>query len=158
MTARLLAWYAGRTPRERTLLAIGGGFVLFALFYVISVPVTDALASAKARHADAVIALGETERRVAAIKGLQAGHAVSLAAPLDSEIRARADAAGFALSNVTPQGSDRVQIAITSARPGALLGWIADLEQSGLLVDTLGTTDNGDRTVAVTMTLRARGV
>jgi general secretion pathway protein M len=50
-----------------------------------------------------------------------------------------------------------VQIAIASARPGALIGWIADLEASGILVDRLGTTDNGDRTVAVQMTLKAQG-
>ena len=53
---------------------------------------------------------------------------------------------------------DRVQIAITSARPGALLGWIADLERAGILVDTLAVTNNGDQTVAVQMTLKARGI
>jgi len=47
--------------------------------------------------------------------------------------------------------------AYASARPGALIGWIADLEASGILVDRLGTTDNGDRTVAVQMTLKAQG-
>jgi hypothetical protein len=54
-------------------------------------------------------------------------------------------------------GSDLFSGAFASARPGALIGWIADLEASGMLVDRLGTTDNGDRTVAVQMTLKAQG-
>lgn len=157
MTESFLVWYRGRTPRERLLVAVGGAFVLFGLLYLVSVPVTDALAAAKVRHADAVIALGETQVRVDAIKAAQAKHAAPLDAPLDTLIRTRADAAGFALTNVAAQGGDRVQITIASARPGALLAWIAELEQSGVLVDTLGTTDNGDRTVAATMTLKAQG-
>ena len=156
MTAQFLAWYAARTPRERLTILIGGVVVVFGLLYLVAVPVTDALASAKARHANAVIALGETERRVEAIKRMASGPAV-LDAPLDSLIRTRADAAGFALTDVTPQGANGVRISIATARPGALLAWIAELEQSGILVDTLGTTDNGDKTVAVTLTLKEQG-
>lgn len=157
MTARLLVWYGERAPRERLLLLIAAVLAVVALFFLISVPVTDALAAAKSRHADAVLALGETQARVDAIKAAQTGRMPAPDAPLDTLIRTRADAAGFALTNVSLQGSDRVQISIASARPGALLAWIADLEQAGLLVDTLGTTDNGDHTVAVTMLLKSQG-
>ena len=83
--------------------------------------------------------------------------AAPLGGPLETTVRMRANDAGFALTSVVPQGGDRVQITIASARPGALIGWIADLEASGILVDRLGTTDNGDRTVAVQMTLKAQG-
>jgi general secretion pathway protein M len=38
-----------------------------------------------------------------------------------------------------------------------LTGWVAELEATGILVEQLTTTDNGDRTVAAQMTLRARG-
>ena len=55
------------------------------------------------------------------------------------------------------RGKNGVQIAIASARPGALFGWIARLESAGILVDSLSTTDNGDKTVSVQMTLKARG-
>lgn len=156
MMQRLLVWYTGRTPRERVLILVAVVLAVVALFFLVSVPVTDALAAARSRHADAVLALGETRARVDAIKAAQGTRAVPLDSPLDAVIRGRADAAGFALTNVAPQGSDRVQITIASARPGALLAWIAELESAGLLVDTLGTTDNGDNTVAVTMTLRSQ--
>jgi len=157
MTEQLLVWYRARTQREQYMVLGGGIAVILAFCYFLIVPLSDALASAKARHADAVISLGETQVRIDAVKDMQASRAAPLDAPLEAMIRARANDAGFALTSVTPQGSDRVQIAIASARPGALIGWIAGLESSGVLIDRLGTTDNGDRTVAVQMTLKAQG-
>lgn len=157
MTEQLLTWFRARTQREQYMVAGGAIAVVLAFLYFLIVPLSDALASAKARHADAVIALGETQARVDAVKALQAERAAPLDAPLESVIRTRANDAGFALTNVTPQGSDHVQLAIASARPGALIGWIAGLEASGILVDRLATTDNGDRTVSVQMTVKAQG-
>ena len=157
MTAQILIWYRARTQREQYMVLGAGVAIILAIAYFLIVPLGDALASAKARHADAVIALGETQVRVDAVKELQADRAAPLDTTLESLIRARANDAGFALTNVTPQGGDRVQIMIASARPGALIGWIADLESAGVLIDRLGTTDNGDRTVAVQMTLKAQG-
>jgi general secretion pathway protein M len=157
MTERLLLWYRARSRREQYLLLAGGAMAVLALGYFLVVPLGDALESAKTRHADAVIRLGETQARIDAVKAAQADRAAPLGGPLETTVRMRANDAGFALTSVVPQGGDRVQIAIASARPGALIGWIADLEASGILVDRLGTTDNGDRTVAVQMTLKAQG-
>lgn len=157
MTERLLLWYRARSRREQYLLLAGAAMAVLALGYFLVVPLGDALESAKTRHGDAVIRLGETQARVDAVKAAQADRAAPLAGPLEAMVRTRANDAGFALASVVPQGGDRVQITIASARPGALIGWIADLEASGMLVDRLGTTDNGDRTVAVQMTLKAQG-
>lgn len=157
MTEEFLTWFRARTQREQNMVVGGAIAVVLAFAYFLIVPLSDALASAKARHADAVIALGDTQARVDAVKALQAERAAPLDAPLESVIRMRANDAGFALTNVTPQGSDHVQLAIASARPGALIGWIAGLEASGILVDRLATTDNGDRTVSVQMTVKAQG-
>ena len=157
MIATILPWLRARTRREQYMVAGGAIAVVLAVAYFLIVPLSDALASAKARHADAVIALGETQARVDAVKALQAERAGPLDAPLESVLRTRANDAGFALTNVTPQGSDHVLLTIASARPGALIGWVAGLEASGILVDRLATTDNGDRTVAVQMTVKAQG-
>ena len=43
--------------------------------------------------------------------------------------------AGFTLDRVQAQGRDRVDITIATARPTALLGWIAALEGQGIAVD-----------------------
>lgn len=163
MTGRMLLWYKALTARERYLVLAAGVFAVLTLGYLLVVPLDDALASAKARHADAVIALGETQARVDAVKvvkaaqAAQAGRAARPDVPLESVIRARANDAGFALASVVPQGQDRVQIAIAAARPGALTGWLADLEAGGIIVDRLETTDNGDRSVAAHVTLKAQG-
>lgn len=160
MTGRMLLWYKALTARERYLVLAAGVFAVLTLCYLLVVPLDDALASAKARHADAVIALGETQARVDAVKvvkAAQAGRAARPDVPLESVIRARANDAGFALASVVPQGQDRVQIAIAAARPGALTGWLADLEAGGIIVDRLETTDNGDRSVAAHVTLKAQG-
>lgn len=157
MTERLLLWYRARTQREQYLVLAAGVIAVLVLCYFLVVPLGDALDSAKARHADAVISLDETQVRVDAVKAAQMQRVAPLDAPLESVIRARANDAGFALASVTPQGSDRVQIAIAAARPGALVGWIAELEAAGILVDRLTTTDTGDHGVAVQMTLKAKG-
>lgn len=157
MTERLLLWYRALTQREQYLVLTGGAVALLALGYFLVVPLSDALNSAKARHADAVIALGETQARVDAVKAAQTQRAAPLDGPLESVIRARANDAGFALAAVTPQGSDRVQIAIATAKPGALVAWIAQLEAAGILVDRLATTDTGDHAVTAQMTLKAKG-
>lgn len=156
MTAQLPAWFRARTRREQYLLLAGAAAVVLALCYFLVVPLGDALDAAKARQADAVIALGETQARVDAVKSATASRAAPLDAPLDAAIRARADDAGFALASVVPQG-DRVQISIASARPGALVGWLGELEASGILVDRLTTSDNGDHTLSAQVTLKARG-
>lgn len=158
MTAeRLRAWFDGRSLREKRLvLAMAALAVLVLVWTAVLLPIGDGLAAARDRQAAAVLLLAQTEARVAALKALERDPPPALGAPLDGVIRARADAAGFALASVTAQGPDRIQIAIASARPGALTAWIAGLEDDGILIDTLNMTDNGDRTVSVQMSLKTR--
>ena len=157
MTERLLLWYRARTQREQRLVMAGWVIAVLAIVYLFIVPLNDILESERGRHATDVIALGETQLRIDAVKAAEADRVAPLDAPLETLIRSRANDAGFALAAVTAQGNDRVAISIASARPGALTRWVADLEASGILVEQLTTTDNGDRTVGAQMTLRARG-
>lgn len=158
MIERALAWFGGRSLREKRLLVVAAALALLTIVWGgIIRPVGDALSSARERHGDAVIRLAETEARLRAVERLQRDPPGALAGPLDATIRDSANQAGFPLASVQPQGQDRVDITIGAARPGALFGWIAGLERSGLLVDSLAITDNGDRTVSTRMTLRARG-
>ena len=156
MIERLILWFGARSKREQYLV-LGAAVLAVLTFGYGAIASGDALAAAKSRHGDAVIALGETQARVDAVKAAQTGRAAPLDAPLEAVVRARANEAGFALTSVAPQGTDRVAVAIASARPGALIAWVADLEAAGVLVDRLATTDNGDHTVAVQMTLTAQG-
>jgi len=158
MIERLRLWFAARSRREQYLLVVM--VVLAAVTFVwagIIRPVTDGLSSARERHADAVIRLAETQMRVKEVEGLLRNRPAALEAQLDSVIRDRANEAGFALASVSLDGPNRVQITIATARPGPLFGWVAGLESSGILVDSLSTTDNGDKTVSAQMTLKVRG-
>jgi general secretion pathway protein M len=158
MIERLKLWFAERSLREKRLvLAMAALAGLTLIWAVIIRPISDGLSSTRERHADAVIRLAQTQARVAAVTALQRHRPAPIQASLDAVIRERANDAGFALASVTPQGQDRVQISIASARPSALFGWIAGLEDAGILVDSLGTTDNGDKTVSAQITLKVRG-
>lgn len=153
----LRTWFEGRSLRERRLI-----LVMLALLAVTIVwagvvrPLDDALAAARTRHADAVVRLGETEASVDAVRLATRRGPAALPLPLADEVRVRAAEAGFTLSNVEPDGADRVRVAIQSARPGALTAWLARMEARGLLVDSLSFTPGADGTVAASATLRSR--
>ena len=101
--------------------------------------------------------LGEIEARLAALRRIQRDRPAPLDAPIIDVVRRRADAAGLPLASLDAQGGDRVRIGIATARAGALLAWIAGLETSGILVEDVNITNNGNGTVAAQMTLEARG-
>lgn len=156
MIATLKLWFDGRSRREKHLLIVMAALFVVTIVWALYLPIGDALSSAKTRYTDAVIRFGETQTRVRAVDVLRRGGA-QLPGPLDTVIRDRANDAGFDLASVGPAPGGGVQIAIAKAKPAALLGWIATLEASGILVESLSATDNRDRTVAVQMTVKAQG-
>jgi general secretion pathway protein M len=157
MTERFRLWFAQRSLREKRLLIVMVALAAVTLVWALIIrPVNDGLSSARERHQDAVILLADTQARVKAVAAI-AQHPTSIAAPLDAIIRDRANEAGFALTSVTADGPNRVQIAIATARPGALFGWIAQLESGGIIVESLATADNGDKTVSAQISFRVRG-
>ena len=152
----LRTWFDGRSLREKRLILVMLALLALTIMWgAIILPVRDGLASTRERYDAAVVRLGEAEARVAAVRRIQRARPTPLDAPLADAVRARADDAGFALASLDPDG-DRIRIAIATAKPGALLGWIAGLEADGILVDGLTITGNGDGTVAAQMTLMAR--
>jgi len=158
MIDRFSLWFAERSPREKRMLIVMAVLLMLTLIWAAIIrPVSDGLSSARERHTDAVIRLAETQARVKAVTALQQQHPAPITTSLDSIIRDRANESGFALASVTADGPNRVQISIGTARPGALVGWIAQLEAAGILVDSLATSDNGDKTVSAQMTLKVRG-
>jgi general secretion pathway protein M len=80
-----------------------------------------------------------------------------LSGPVDAMVRRSANEAGFAGARIQGQGPMRASVAIDAARPQAFFAWIAQLEQSGVVVDRLRARANNDRTVTAELVLRARG-
>jgi general secretion pathway protein M len=154
MTAARI-WFDARSLRERRLLLVMAALLVLVILWAgIIRPVGDGLSSARARHADAVVRLGETQAAVEAIRA--AGRRPPIAGSVADAVRARADQAGFTLASLTEDGPNRVRVAIQAARPAALTGWLAGLESRGLLVEQATLTDNGDRTVAAQLVIEGR--
>lgn len=157
MTDTLRAWWMGRSAREQRML-----LVMFALLAVtilwlgIYRPVDGALSAARARHADAVVRLGEVRAQAAAIGALGRAGSAAPSGPLLGFVTAEANASGFSAATIAPQGDRRVSVAIPSARPAAVFGWVARLEERGVIVERISARANADRTLALDMTL-ARG-
>ena len=158
MTDRLRLWFAARSLREKRLLIVMVALAAVTLVWALIIrPVNDGLSNARERHENAVIRLAETQARVKAVAAIEQQHPAGIGAPLDAIIRDRANEAGFALTSVNADGPNRVQIAIATARPGALFGWIAQLESAGIIVESLATADNGDKSVSAQISFRVRG-
>jgi general secretion pathway protein M len=153
----LRTWYAGRSRREQRLLLVMLALLVLTIVWGLVIrPLGDGLASARERHAAAVVRLGET---AAAVDGLRTATRTApppLTGTLADAIRARADEAGFPLGSVEPDGADGLHVTIPSARGAALVAWLGRLERAGIVVTGATLTDNGDRTIAARLTLRAR--
>lgn len=148
------ARWAMLSARERGLILVMLGlFVVLFLWLGIVRPVQDGLARARADHAIAVDRAGRVAALAAALKGVSA--APRLQGALDQVVAQSATEAGFTLDNATPEGPDRMTIAIGAARPPALFAWLAALETRGIGVETIVVTPGAGGTVAARATLRA---
>ena len=148
-----MSWWSERSPREQRLIQVMLGLAAIVLGWLLVVrPLTDSLDAAKTRHAAAVQQLGEARAR--ALPGAAPG--APAAGPVDALVARTANEAGFTNARITSQGTDRASVAVDAARPQVLFGWVARLEQSGLIVERLTTRVNSDRTVAAELTLRKR--
>ncbi len=157
MTA-LRLWFAGRSLRERRLLLVAAALAAVTLLWgAVLRPLGDALAAATERQTDAAVRLADTRAQVAALRRIDRVRGVAPVVALADTVRAEAAEAGFTLAALDPDGADRVRVAIASAKGGAVVGWLARLERMGVIVEGAKLTDHGDRTVAVDLTLGARG-
>lgn len=158
MIRQFRLWWTLRTTREqRMLLAMGATIAVVLTWLLIVRPVDDSLADVRARHARAVIDVAAARGQADQIAYLEKIGPPALEMPLAAAITGKAEAAGFANARVTPDGANRVSIAVDAARAQAFFGWIADLERrDGLIVDRLTVRTNSDATLAAEATLRAR--
>lgn len=159
MTASIKRWFAALSLREKRLVLAAVALAIITLFWFGLVrPVSDGLADARIRHSTAVQRLAEIESQIESVKIMQRTRPAPISAPLETVVRERAAEAGFALATVSPQPNNGLQIAIAAARPAAFFAWVADLEASGILVESLSTSDNADQTISATVVLKIQGI
>jgi general secretion pathway protein M len=153
MIARLKTWFDGRSRREKWLILSMLALLGVTAAWIIVLPIDEALSSARRRNADAAIRLAQTRGQVDAVRALRRARPEALAEPLDAIVRQSGSAAGFALDSVSTDGN-KLRVHINSARGGALLAWLGELEGQGVLVDQLSVTDAGSHNVAAEITFR----
>jgi general secretion pathway protein M len=146
-------WWDARSARERWLVGTMLVLALVLLVWLLIVrPLSDALDAARMRHGAAAVALAEARAR--AEPPPAAGPAAS--GPADAIVARTAAAAGFPGARIAGQGQSRASVSLDAARPQALFGWIAQMEQQGLVVERLRAQANQDRTLSAEMVLGAR--
>lgn len=153
MIVRLKSWFDGRSQREKWLILVMLALFAVTLAWGVIRPIDEALSSARRANADAATRLAETRAQVDAVKAVRHARPEPPAMPIDTLVRESAASAGFALDSVAADGP-RLRIHLNSARGGALLAWLGDLEAQGVLVDHLAVTDAGNRNVAADITFR----
>jgi general secretion pathway protein M len=149
----MTSWWGARSARERWL--IGAMLVLAAIllaWLLVVRPLSDALDRAKMRHGDAATALALARARAA--PAAAAGPAAR--GPAEAIVLRSAAAAGFPAARVAGQGPGRATVSLDAARPQALFGWIAQMEQQGLKVERLLVRANEDHTLYAELTMGAR--
>jgi len=157
MIAQIKTWFDGRSIREKWMILGMLALLMVTIIWGIARPISEALSSARERNNDAAIRLAKTRAQVDAVKALRRTRPAVPAGPLDTLVRQSASAAGLSLDSVTPDGNN-LRVHINSARGGALLAWLGELEAQGVLVDQLNATDNGSRAVAADITFKAMAI
>lgn len=151
-------WWAGLTARERVLVGIAGALAAGLLLWLATFGVAAALSDARTAHGEAVDRAAAISARVDAIAALEAAGArppaTASAATLDLFIAQSAAERGLTLARNEPQGGGATIIAIPNIRATDALGWLAALEEAGVLAADLSLRPNADGTVALTATLR----
>jgi len=152
-------WWQGREPRERVLLGIM--FILLGaviLWLAVYRPVEGALRQSALENLEASERYADVIRKVELLQNGKASVGQPSSLPVEQIVGQSAGEAGFTLERVQLQGNDRVDIAIASARPTALMGWIAALEAKGVSVERATISPSGATgTVTAQLSFRRAG-
>ncbi|MEH6756002.1 MAG: type II secretion system protein GspM [Parasphingorhabdus sp.] len=149
-------WFLALSQREKILISVMG--VLIALlvgYFAIIAPFIGAFDAAEKRYGQALDSQARIEAKVDALKAPKDKTVKLMAGPLDIFISQNAGEAGFAVGRLDPQSNGSVRLAIDSAKPMALFGWLATLERRGISVEELSVNPGANETVTATMILRS---
>lgn len=139
MIERLRVLWGERSPREQWML--GMMFALLAaviLWLGVARPLAAAQRSVRDALREATDRNAAIRAKVTLLKSLpRTAGPIDAAMPLEQFIGQSAGEAGLTLERAQAQGADRVDMAIASVRPVALLSWLAALEARGIRVETM---------------------
>lgn len=149
-------WFQALSQREKVLIGVMGFLVALVVgYYAIVAPFINAYISVQQSYAAAIDSQARIEAKVEMLKAPADEMVEPVAGPLDVFISQNAGEAGFAVGRLDPQTNGTVRLAIDSAKPTALFGWLARLEGRGISVEELAVNPGANDTVTATMLLRS---
>jgi general secretion pathway protein M len=154
MMSSLKSWFIALSSREKIMVAAAGVLAACVIgVYAITLPLLGAIQSKQLEYNAAL------ERKAAIISQVQSASGAKTnvrslpSGPVQQLISQSAIEAGFAIDRADAKGADRVEFVMAKAKPNALMTWLNDWEEQGLLVERLDIKAGIDGTVAVTATL-----
>lgn len=147
-------WWRAREPREQLLVALGGAvFVLVVLIQFVIIPVIAGKADARqafeneARMLDAVVA-ELASRPVTLAAGSNTAQSSLSGDALRTAVTTLARERGLSVARVQSGADGRISIAMESADPKAVFGWISECRaQYGVVVSRATLSESRDGTV-----------
>jgi len=158
MMKMLLGYWEQRSTREQWMLG-----VMFALLglTILWLGVARPLANAREDSREALRIATDRNAAIRAkvklLKALPPATAAGPSAPIAQVVGQSAGEAGLTLERAQGQGDDRIDIAIASVRPVALLSWIAALEAQGIRVETIRAQPGGGAGSVTVQAVLVRG-
>lgn len=127
---RILAWWHGREPRERLMLAVMAILVAaFVAWYGLLWPLRAWRESAGERYDRAAIALRATEAEVAALAGTAVSAPPSTGEALQHRLLESAREAGLAPGRQRSAADGTFMLEFEAVAPPALFGWLGQLAE-----------------------------
>jgi general secretion pathway protein M len=128
LTGRAADWFAGRAPRERVILGVGGAVLLAAMFVTLiwrPLVATRAMAIQRLEQEESLIAVMKgNETR---LRALSATAPIARAAPAATAITQEAALQQITIQRLEKDGA-RIRVTVDNAEFPALIGWLNRLE------------------------------
>jgi general secretion pathway protein M len=158
MIDALKGWWSGLSQREQVLVSIAGALAGGLIgWFLILLPLQNALASAAEAHAAAIDRAAAVRSRIAALEAAASSNGAPSTAVVAQVVTQAAAEAGLPLARNDPAGNDGAAIAISNGRSAAVLTMLATLERQRIHASDLAIRPNGDGSINLTATLRRGG-
>lgn len=154
MIASLTRWWQALSLREQRLVGVAALLAAAVLLWLILRPLVGYLGGLSEEHKLAVERAARVEAKAALVKGAATPAASSISGSLDQWLAVSAGDTGLTLDRNEARGDGAATLAIASARAPAVIGWMAQLEAQGLVIDRLIISPGTDGSVGVTAEVR----
>jgi len=154
---RIREWYGARTRREQWMLAAMAGIAIPMLVWLVIIrPLANAYDAAHQRQLQAVDRNGRIHTLAKAIEAKPSQARLERSIDLQLLVTEAAGAAGVALADVNPSGSESISLTISNTSAPAATEWLRELESRGLSIEELRITPSGEGAVNVSARLARR--